>query len=283
MRSLQSSIFRRAVLAASLLLAGIPATATSIINSFVQDGQNQLGSATPAEGVSLSGAGYLVSASTDWGVNHVFATSSTLTDHPGANSHWQLQFTLIGGNPGDIVPLAIEYSFHGILGPLTAGQSGADFQYCLASALTQGGCNFLNPSDRTTGFLNGLGDQCTAFGDLSIQNPNQNINGGHGGCEGTYDYSGTVNTGNNYVVGTGNILHGIVAAGATAGTADASSTARILGIIVPDGITWAYQDGITGNPLNFQNVSSAQAPEPATFAMLGLGLAGLGISRRRRG
>jgi len=111
--------------------------------------------------------------------------------------------------------------------------------------------------------------------------PHQNANGGHGGCLGTYNYTGAINTGNAYAIGTGNVLDAAISSGVVAGTAHASSTALILSIVVPDGITWSYNDSLTGagNPLHFQNASASPVPEPSTLPFLGLGLAGLAIAR----
>jgi len=89
---------------------------------------------------------------------HIYITNSTL------ESTKPVPVNQSGGNAGDIVPLVVNYSFHGILGVVTSPGGESTFGYCLG----QGNCNFLNPPNRTTAYPNGLGDQCTAFDDPSV-------------------------------------------------------------------------------------------------------------------
>ncbi|MBL8173732.1 MAG: hypothetical protein JNK48_03630 [Bryobacterales bacterium] len=65
------------------------------------------------------------------------------------------------------------------------------------------------------------------------------------------------------------------------GWVDAYNTVRINRIIVPDGVTWSYDD-ISGNPLNFQYDNDTNVPEPAVAHLLAAGLAVAAILRSRR-
>lgn len=58
--------------------------------------------------------------------------------------------------------------------------------------------------------------------------------------------------------------------------ADATDTARVMLISVPEGTTFSYASAVAGNPLNI-----AAVPEPGTYAMLGAGLALIGVMRQR--
>ena len=52
-------------------------------------------------------------------------------------------------------------------------------------------------------------------------------------------------------------------------TTDASNTFKILGIQVPDGVTWQYGSDVTGNPLNFHYAEvgpgPSEVPEPSSL------------------
>jgi len=63
---------------------------------------------------------------------------------------------------------------------------------------------------------------------------------------------------------------------------DALHTITFGPMVLPEGVTFAYDSGVTGNPLNFQLASNASVPEPATFSLFGAALLAFVALRRKR-
>jgi hypothetical protein len=70
--------------------------------------------------------------------------------------------------------------------------------------------------------------------------------------------------------------------GVGTGATWAGSTLAALGV-TPGTYVWTLDSRFNGDTITLQVLEPAEAPVPGTFALLGLGLAGLGALRRRIG
>jgi|GEM_PF-4026167 len=215
--------------------------------------------------ISQTGPGYTVQAQSFYGVNKVFATIGGVDQFAQATSNQGVTFDLLGGVPRTPIQLLVSIGYE--FSMTTTG---------LGSALFLFSVNSITPTlwvAQTKG-TQGAGEVC--FDRPLARNA--------GDCAGPR--SGIVTIGLPYIVGPSQNLS--VQVQATVGsdanssaTVDAFNTARILSVIVPDGVQWRYTAS-QGNPLNFRNASDTAVPEPATAGLLGLGIFGVWITAARK-
>jgi hypothetical protein len=245
-----------ALLAGALFICGAIPAAADFISSTVDSPQVNTGNA--GQLVTTGSGGNLAKAVTDYGVNKAYATSTDPNNFFQAISDWGINFMLSGNGltPGTSVPLSIQYSYDANVGTTNA-QGNAAFSFRIGpNALGQNQDIF---RARSNTFGGGFFDECeTRFPQGGDHPP--------GACAGSFSGTGFV-TDSQTVIGQ-NFLEAMLTVNTGAGTADAFSTGLILGIIVPDGVTWTYSPGITGNPLNFEHATSSAVPEPSTWAFL---------------
>ncbi|MBS1824742.1 MAG: hypothetical protein JST93_05440 [Acidobacteria bacterium] len=188
-------------------------------------------------------------AYTDFGVNKVLAQGSD-----SASSQWKVGYTL-SGTVGTPVSLTVEIAYDVNISP--ANNSETLFRMALNN-------DFFGTFDISIN-TDGLGNICD---DQPVGAPC--LSGQHSGIW-TRTVSATAGQYNNLFLSvSASVFNG--------GWVDAYNTVTINRIIVPDGVTWAY-DGISGNPLNFQYASDSTVPEPAAVQLLGAGLALAAIGR----
>jgi hypothetical protein len=217
----------------------------------------------------------LSTAQTDFGANHAYANAVTGLGGD-ASSQWALMFTLTGGQPGAFAQVIIDYRYDAALTPANSNFN-LTFEWGIEG-------NF--PNQGTTNEVLDVKIYSNAVGNLE-QCPGVPGPGGvpaakPGQCAGSYDVpNGQIKVNDDFFFGL-NKIGGNLEVGAANGTVDAFNTGQIKDIILPTGVTWTYETGVTGNPLNFQNAGSTSgAPEPGTWGLLAVGLAG-GLLRLRR-
>ena len=217
--------------------------------------------------VSQTGAGYTVQAQSFYGQNKVFASTSSVTQSVQATAEWGINFDLLGGPTGTPIQLLVSIGYEFSL--QTVGLGGASFGLAL---------NGLFPSPYTASTSgNPFADE--GCFDRPLVRPS-----GTGQCGGAR--SGIVTTGLNYTFGLNQALSlfvqaNVISSTTSSATVDAFNTARILRVIVPDGVQWRYTES-QGNPLNFRNASHTAVPEPATAGLLGVGVFGVLITAARK-
>lgn len=261
-----------ALLAGTLFLCGANPAAADFISSTVSD--PQVNSGVAGQLVTTGSGANVAEAQTVFATNKAYATSGDVNTFMQAISDWDLDFTLSGSGltPGTPVALSIHYAYDANVS-VTAPTGNAAFSFRIGpNALGQNQDIF---RARSNTFGSGFFDQCeTRFPQ----------GGDHvaGACAGTFSGEGFVND-PQAVIGQNN-LEVLLTVNTAAGTADAFNTGRILNILVPDGVDWAYGPGITGNPLNFEHVTSSAVPEPSTlgFLIAAVGAAALKLRRKFR-
>ena len=225
-----------------------------------------------------AGAGTVVAqALTDLGVNHAYYTSPNGASFANASSNWLLTFTLSrpGGALGTFVPLTIDYSYDFTVSSPEVYPQGyfASFVFGITGNNTNQGVQFDVFSNKVVSAGPG--------GDLESC-PTKSATPVTGQCLGFYSGSGSVTQNQNWFIGSGNHLGATINGNGDLSTGAGYSTGRVLDIIVPNGVTWDYGPGVTGNPLNFQNAGSTSGtPEPGTWGLMAGVLAGVLLRLRR--
>ncbi|MBM3786975.1 MAG: PEP-CTERM sorting domain-containing protein [Acidobacteria bacterium] len=192
---------------------------------------------------------------TDYGTNRLYAETGNQVA-----TEWMVAFTLSGAPTGTPVSLTVNFAYD--LAINAGVNSQAEFRMVANN-------NVLFPFIIRIA-TNGLGNRCD-----DIPPPGACQAGFHSGIYSFTDPFG-------YSVGPNNRIYLSVQGSVFgSGFVDAANTVTVQSVIVPDGITWAYDTGIDGNPLNFQYASGA-VPEPASYALLGSGLLLAALFGRRR-
>lgn len=210
---------------------------------------------------SQIGAGYTVQAQSFYGVNKVFASTGGVVQSVQATANQGVSFDLLGGVTGTPIQLLVSIGYEFSI--TTTGIGGATFGLSV------------NGQAPTPYVALTTGNQFS--GDICFDRPlERNV----GTCAGAR--SGIITVGMPYSFGPNQNLSVQVQASAisdasSSATVDAFNTARILSVIVPDGVQWRYTAS-QGNPLNFRNASDTAVPEPATAGLLGLGIFGVWIT-----
>jgi hypothetical protein len=239
----------------------------------VTDGSGVAGQAVQ---VTAAAGTVVAQALTDLGLNHAYYTSPNGASFAAANSSWLLTFTLSGpGAPGTFVPLTIDYSYDFTLSSPEVYPQGyfASFTFGITGNNTNQGVQFDVFSNKVVSAGPGS--------DLEYC-PTKSATPVTGQCLGFYSGSGSVTQSQNWFIGSGNHLGATINGNGDLSTGAGYSTGRILSVIVPDGVTWDYGPGVTGNPLNFQNAgSTAGTPEPGTWGLMAAGLAGVLLRLKR--
>ena len=259
-----------ALLAGALLVCGAIPAAADFISSTVTTPSVNTG--TAGQLVTTGSGANVAEAVTVYATNKAYATSGDTSTFMQAVSDWDLGFTLSGNGltPGTPVPLSIHYMYDAEIG-VTNAIGNAAFSFRIGpNALGQNQDIF---RARSNTFGSAFLDQCeTRFpqgGDHAA-----------GACAGSFSAEGFVND-PQAVIGQNN-LEVLLTVNTAAGTADAFNTGRILNILVPDGVEWAYGQGVTGNPLNFEHATSSAVPEPSTWAFLAAAMGAIVLFRRKR-
>lgn len=252
-------------------LAGAQLAHASFVNSFVFTPPFPTG-----EGISTSnpliriGAGYDAEAQTFIGVNKAYA-SSTAIPSVSAQSIWEVTFDLLGPVAGAPVQLRVKIDYDFTLSRATG--SAADFGLTINPFFQN-----IRYIAHTTTASSSSGFDSEACFDRPLVTAQM-----FGQCGGMH--SGTIDVlVSGFTVGLNNRLQvSVNAQSSNTAIADAFHTARISSVTLPDGVQWRYTD-LTGNPVNFRNVSDATGavPEPATGVILGLGLSGVLASAARK-
>jgi len=215
--------------------------------------------------ISEIGVGYTVQAQSFYGVNKVFASTGGVVQSVQATANQGVSFDLLGGVTGTPIQLLVSIGYEFSI--TTTGIGGANFGL------------FINSQTPTPYVALTTGNQFS--GDICFDRPlERNV----GTCAGAR--SGIITVGMPYSFGPNQNLSVQVQAFAisdanSSATVDAFNTARILSVIVPDGVQWRYTES-QGNPLNFRNASDTAVPEPATAGLLGLGVFGVWITAARK-
>jgi hypothetical protein len=197
---------------------------------------------------------------TDFGMSRVLASAGAQ-----AASEWMIRYALTGVEAGATVELKVEIGFD--LNIAAATNSESEFRMVVNNET-------LFPFIIRIA-TDGLGNRCDHLSSAA-----ECVSGDHSGVW-TKSIEALVSPNNLFYlfVGAGNFGGGWV---------DAFNTVHVNRIIVPDGIGWAYADGLQGNPLNFVNASDVDpgtVPEPPVAALAGLALVCAALSsgaRRRR-
>lgn len=234
------------------------------------------GVAGQAVQVTAGGGAVVAQALTDLGFNHAYYTSPDGASSAGASSYWLLTFTLAGpGAPGTFVPVTIDYSYDFILSSPQVFPQGyfASFTFGITGNNTNQGVQYDVFSNKVVS--SGPGSDLESC-------PSRFATPITGQCLGSYSGAGSVTQAQNWFIGSGNHLGATINGSGDFSTGAGYSTGRILNVIVPDGVTWDYGPGVTGNPLNFQNAASTSgAPEPGTWGLMVVGLAGALLRLKR--
>jgi hypothetical protein len=271
--------------AACAIGSSIPVAAASFISSNVT--AQPIGGPGQSHGTGVGGQIVVLNinsgesfaqALTDYGVNKAQTSSTDYRSGASATSDWQIGFTLSeNGLPlNTFVPLTISYSYDFTLSAF-GGFGSPSTGYVVGAAYGIAGNNASQGN-----LFEVFQVSATSNADGSVESCKSKIPGAAGpqACLGSYSASGTVTPLTNFHIGDNRIESEITAGGAL-GAVDAYNTGLIVGILVPDGVTWTYDPGITGNPLNFHYADASSAtPEPAGFAIFGFGLVVLGVGRR---
>lgn len=233
----------------------------------------------PTEGGSHQGM-----AQTTIGTNQVYARRNTLgTIHSTeAVSNWAINFGL-----SQDATLTIHFGWEVILDEPAADCSGSCPNEATVDPFDTRG------SSASWSLAVGAPQNPTYYADLSITNnilgPGEcletrgaNPTGSTNHCQGdhvtagalVFDFFAGGPARNTLSVNMFAAAHGLA-------TVDSYGTFEILGIIVPDGVTWTY-DSVAGNPLNFQYAAVPPPPPVPEPGLLLTSLAGLCFVARRR-
>lgn len=267
------------IIAGVLLTAGpsaaVPITHANIINNdAAPDDKEQNLDGSPASAQSI-GAGYAGRAHAEIGLNRAFSSrqSTELISETLAVSMWSVGFTL-SHDANLILNYAWDVTLSETAPPTSQPPhygSSASFIYYLA--------NPFNPV-----YYVGLTAQNNPIGASECnETRGANTTGNINFCDGYHAASGALTW--NFRAGFQHRIEGYMETRTSglAATSDAFQSGKVLSIIVPDGVTWTYEAGVTGNPLNLQ-YEAAAVPEPGSMSLLGFGAAGLAfrIWRKRR-
>lgn len=192
----------------------------------------------------------------DFGVN-----KASVNGVGSAGTEWMVRYTLTGGTVGTPVNLLVQIDYE-----VDMAVSGVNQESNFRMVLNYDTFGPFDISLRTYAFF---GSECREY---------------TGPCEPGF-HRGTWSRNVWAAIGSTNRLALNMGVSTSSGIVDASHTVRILRIIVPDGITWSYEDGLAGNPLNFQYAGdppTSEVPEPGTYLLSAVGLAGIGVLRRRQ-